>query len=158
MHTAAATRSTLGARGYGGIGAEEQDGGVGVRVGGGEGRWVKAAEGFMLFATRSLPAASLAPIPAQPAYFAAHFFSEALLRPLESDEVAQIVQGRYGAQLDRVQGLAALLVQAWELVRDEAAKVKEGGQGGTKREAGVRDLLRCVQLPSHLRGGETTAS
>lgn len=158
MHTAAATRSTPGARAYGGIGAEEQDGGVGVRVGGGEGRWVKAAEGFMLFATRSLPAASLAPIPPQPAYFAAHFFSEALLRPLESDEVAQIVQGRYGAQLDRVQGLAALLVQAWELVRDEAAKVKEGGQGGTKREAGVRDLLRCVQLPSHLRGGETTAS
>ncbi|GAA5843645.1 hypothetical protein JCM9279_000821 [Rhodotorula babjevae] len=154
MHTAAASRAgpSAGAAGraYGGIGAEEQDGGVGVRVGGGEGRWVKAAEGFMLFATRSLPASSLVPTPAQPAFFAAHFFGEALLRPLESAEVGQIVQGRYGAQLDRVQGLAALLVEAWEAVRAEAAKVKEGGQGGTKREAGVRDLLRWCRRVAHL--------
>ncbi|GAA5896896.1 hypothetical protein JCM8208_007119 [Rhodotorula glutinis] len=155
MHTAAASRAgpSAGAaagRAYGGIGAEEQDGGVGVRVGGGEGRWVKAAEGFMLFATRSLPASSLVPTPAQPAFFAAHFFGEALLRPLESAEVGQIVQGRYGAQLDRVHGLAALLVEAWEAVRHEAAKVKEGGQGGTKREAGVRDLLRWCRRVAHL--------
>ncbi|KPV75029.1 uncharacterized protein RHOBADRAFT_53933 [Rhodotorula graminis WP1] len=151
MHTAAASRAGPSAgRAYGGIGAEEQDGGVGVRVGGGEGRWVKAAEGFMLFATRSLPASSLVPTPAQPAFFAAHFFGEALLRPLESAEVGQIVQGRYGARLDRVQGFAALLVEAWEAVRDEAAKVKEGGQGGTKREAGVRDLLRWCRRVAHL--------
>ncbi|GAA6048627.1 hypothetical protein JCM3770_002064 [Rhodotorula araucariae] len=150
MHTAAASRAAMGGRAYGGIGAEEQDGGVGVRVGGGEGRWVKAAEGFMLFATRSLPAASLAPQPALPAFFAAHFFSDALLRPLESDEVATIVQGRYGPQLDRVQGLARLLVAAWEAVRDEAVKVKEGGQGGTKREVGVRDLLRWCRRVAHL--------
>ncbi|BGP48616.1 AAA ATPase midasin [Rhodotorula kratochvilovae] len=148
MHTAAASR--ISGRAYGGIGAEEQDGGVGVRVGGGEGRWVKAAEGFMLFATRSLPAASLAPAPAAPAFFAAHFFHDALLRPLESSEVATIVQGRYGPQLDRVHGLADLLVRAWEHVRDEAGRVKEGGQGGTKREVGVRDLLRWCRRVAHL--------
>ncbi|GJN90851.1 hypothetical protein Rhopal_003865-T1 [Rhodotorula paludigena] len=156
MHTAAASRSTGRTKAYGGIGAEEQDGGVGVRVGGGEGRWVKAAEGFMLFATRSIPVASLSASLASstsapaPTFFAAHFFADALLRPLDRDEVALIVQGRYGAQLDRVAGLATLLVEAWERVRDEAARVKDGGQGGTKREVGVRDLLRWCRRVAHL--------
>lgn len=154
MHTAASVRREQSLA-YGGIGAEEQDGGVGVRVGGGEGRWVKAAEGFMLFATRSLPPSSLldsaAPPPAN--FFASHFFSEAILAPLSGEEVGQIVQGRYGAQLGRVDGLAALLVSAWEAVREAAHRAKDaagGASGGTKREVGVRDLLRWCRRVAHL--------
>lgn len=154
MHTAASVRREQSLA-YGGIGAEEQDGGVGVRVGGGEGRWVKAAEGFMLFATRSLPPSSLldsaTPPPAN--FFASHFFSEAVLAPLSAEEVGQIVQGRYGAQLGRVEGLAALLVSAWEAVREAAHRAKDaagGASGGTKREVGVRDLLRWCRRVAHL--------
>ncbi|GAA5984033.1 hypothetical protein JCM10908_006021 [Rhodotorula pacifica] len=152
MHTAASARREQSLA-YGGIGAEEQDGGVGVRVGGGEGRWVKAAEGFMLFATRSVPASSLLDATTPTAnFFASHFFSEAVLAPLSSKEVGQIVQGRYGAQLGRVEGLAALLVSAWEAVRDAAARAKDaaGASGGTKREVGVRDLLRWCRRVAHL--------
>ncbi|GAA5875503.1 hypothetical protein JCM3774_003651 [Rhodotorula dairenensis] len=155
MHTAASVRREQGLA-YGGIGAEEQDGGVGVRVGGGEGRWVKAAEGFMLFATRSVPASSIADASAAPVaanFFASHFFSEAILAPLSSEEVAQIVQGRYGAQLECVDGLAALLVSAWEAVRDAAGRAKDAAGasgGGTRREVGVRDLLRWCRRVAHL--------
>ncbi|GAA6026009.1 hypothetical protein JCM8202_000005 [Rhodotorula sphaerocarpa] len=153
MHTAAHSRRAHSLA-YGGIGAEEQDGGVGVRVGGGEGRWVKAAEGFMLFATRSVPAASLTDVksPPPPTFFASHFFAEAILAPLSSVEVGQIVQGRYGPQLDRVEGLAALLVSAWEGVREAAFRAKDsaGAQGGTKRDVGVRDLLRWCRRVAHL--------
>ncbi|POY75159.1 hypothetical protein BMF94_1791 [Rhodotorula taiwanensis] len=153
MHTAAHARKTHSLA-YGGISAEEQDGGVGVRVGGGEGRWVKAAEGFMLFATRSVPATSLvdSASPNAPTFFASHFFSEAVLAPLSSEEVGQIVQGRYGDQLGRVGGLAALLVSSWEFVREAAFRAKDaaGAQGGTKREVGVRDLLRWCRRVAHL--------
>ncbi|GAA6044164.1 hypothetical protein JCM8097_003730 [Rhodosporidiobolus ruineniae] len=152
MHTSA-VQSAAG-KPYGGIGAEEADGGVGVRVGGGEGRWVKAGEGFMLVATRSVPISSLPSSPSDSAppatFFASHFFADVVLAPLASEEVAQIVKGRYGPQLDRVAGLAELLVEAWERVRELAAAVKEGGQGGTKRDVGVRDLLRWCRRVAHL--------
>ncbi|GAA5872063.1 hypothetical protein JCM8547_003087 [Rhodosporidiobolus lusitaniae] len=143
-------------RAYGGIGAEEADGGVGIRVGGGEGRWVKAAEGFMLFATRSVPLSSLRTAggadaaPSQAAFFASHYFRDVVLAPLASEEVGLIVKGRYGPQLDRVSGLAELLVESWERVRELAAAVKAGGQGGTKRDVGVRDLLRWCRRVAHL--------
>ncbi|GAA5820590.1 hypothetical protein JCM11251_003065 [Rhodosporidiobolus azoricus] len=139
---------------YGGIGAQEADGGVGVRVGGGEGRWVSAGEGFMLFATRSVPISSLpstAEEEAPPAtFFASHFFAPVLLPALSSAEVAQIVQGRYGPQLDRVGGLSELLVKSWEEVRDLNAQHKDGGKGGSKRDVGVRDLLRWCRRVAHL--------
>ncbi|BGP25033.1 midasin [Rhodotorula toruloides] len=141
MSTSASVLKSDG-RMYGGIGAEEQDGGVGLRIGGGEGRWVKAGEGFMLFATRSVSASSLVTTPPPATFFASHFFEEAVLSPLNSNEVAQIVQGRYGASLDRVTGLARVLVDAWECVREAVRDVKDTSGGGTKREIGVRDLLR----------------
>ncbi|BGP32484.1 AAA ATPase midasin [Rhodotorula toruloides] len=144
---------------YGGIGAEEQDGGVGLRVGGGEGRWVKAGEGFMLFATRSVPATSLVPTPPPANFFASHFFEEAVLSPFNSDEVAQIVQGRYGASLDRVNGLARLLVDAWERVREAVRDGRDSSVGGTKREIGVRDLLRwCRRVAALLPAGMNLAA
>ncbi|GAA5999947.1 hypothetical protein JCM10207_005984 [Rhodosporidiobolus poonsookiae] len=152
LFTSASQRAA--GRAYGGIGAAESDGGVGVRVGGGEGRWVPAAEGFMLFATRSVPLSSLPATPADAppvtTFFASHFFEDVVLPALQSDEVAQIVQGRYGAQLDRVAGLAELLVTSWEEVRELASRIKEGGQGGTKRDVGVRDLLRWCRRVAHL--------
>ncbi|GAA6035232.1 hypothetical protein NBRC10512_006266 [Rhodotorula toruloides] len=158
MSTSASVLKSDG-RVYGGIGAEEQDGGVGLRVGGGEGRWVKAGEGFMLFATRSVPASSLVSKPPPATFFASHFFEEAVLSPLNSDEVAQIVQGRYGASLDRVDGLARLLVDAWERVRDAARDVKDSSGGGTKREIGVRDLLRwCRRVAALLPAGMNLAA
>ncbi|GAA5967871.1 hypothetical protein JCM11641_005792 [Rhodosporidiobolus odoratus] len=139
---------------YGGIGAEEADGGVGIRVGGGEGRWVRAGEGFMLFATRSVPASSLSTDASAPSptatFFASHFFEDVVLRPLDSAEVAQIVKGRYGPQLDRVGGLAELLVESWERVGELATLAKDGGQGGSKRDVGVRDLLRWCRRVAHL--------
>ncbi|BGP16616.1 hypothetical protein JCM10213_000468 [Rhodosporidiobolus nylandii] len=152
MYTSASQAAT--GRAYGGIGAEEADGGVGVRVGGGEGRWVPAGEGFMLFATRSVLTSSLPATPtdaAPPAtFFASHFFQDVVLPPLASEEVAQIVKGRYGPQLDRVGGLAELLVRSWEQVRELAATVKDAGQGGSKRDVGVRDLLRWCRRVAHL--------
>ncbi|BGP02385.1 AAA ATPase midasin [Rhodotorula toruloides] len=158
MSTSASVLKSDG-RMYGGIGAEEQDGGVGLRVGGGEGRWVKAGEGFMLFATRSVPATSLVPTPPPATFFASHFFDEAVLSPLNSDEVAQIVQGRYGASLDRVNGLARLLVDAWERVREAVRDVKDSSGGGTKREIGVRDLLRwCRRVAALLPAGMNLAA
>ncbi|GAA6063185.1 hypothetical protein JCM10212_006851 [Sporobolomyces blumeae] len=151
--------------GRGGIGAEEEDGGVGVRLG--DGKWVKAREGFMLFATRSVPLSSMTAsasvstsststsvspsisVP-PPAFFASHFFDEVVLAPLSNAEVGQIVQGRYAA-LERVGRLRETLVEAWEKVRDASARqtgTKEAG--GSKRDVGVRDLLRWCRRVSAL--------
>ena len=130
----------------GGLGSEEQDGGVGVRLG--DGKWIKAREGFMLFATRSVPISSIslseegvvtAP---QASFFASHFFEEVVLEPLSNDEVGEIVKGRYEA-LERIVGLRECLVGAWEKVRD--GNTRQSGTkevGGSKRDVGVRDLLR----------------
>lgn len=111
---------------------------VGVKVGGGEGRWVKAGRGFMLFATRSTSSTS-AEGPGAAQFFSAPFWSEVHRPALEREEVEQIVAGRYPA-LKRC-GMVAGLIEAWEGVRAVEEKVKEGG-GGTARRTGVRDLLR----------------
>lgn len=132
--------------GRGGIGSDEQDGGVGVRLG--DGKWVKAREGFMLFATRSVPISSIstseegiisAP---QASFFASHFFDEVVLEPLTNEEVGAIVRGRY-ASLERIRGLREILVGAWEKVRESSARQSGTKEvGGSKRDVGVRDLLR----------------
>lgn len=116
---------------YGG-GAREEHGGVGVRVGGGDGRWVPAGKGFMLFATRSTDSVL------EPTFFSSGFWSEVRLPRLEGSEVATIVEGRY-ERLEKA-GLAKTLIAAWEAARE--VKVKEGVHAGTVRPLGVRDLMR----------------
>ncbi|GAA5925946.1 AAA family ATPase midasin [Sporobolomyces koalae] len=137
----------------GGIGAEEQDGGVGVRLG--DGKWVKAREGFMLFATRSVPISSIATVEDQviappSSFFASHFFEEVVLAPLSNEEVGQIVKGRY-PELERVGGLRETLVGAWERVREVSLRQTGTKEvGGSKRDVGVRDLLRWCRRISAL--------
>jgi midasin len=134
-------------QGRGGIGAEEQDGGVGVRLG--DGKWVKAREGFMLFATRSVPIHSITvneqdkQVQVPPStFFASHFFDEVVLSPLSNEEVGQIVKGRY-PRLDKVGSLRETLVGAWEKVREVSTRQTGTKEvGGSKRDVGVRDLLR----------------
>ncbi|GAA5961125.1 hypothetical protein JCM3765_001235 [Sporobolomyces pararoseus] len=141
------------AQGRGGIGAEEQDGGVGVRLG--DGKWVKAKEGFMLFATRSVPISSITvesdQVQVPPSsFFASHFFDEVVLAPLSNDEVGQIVKGRY-PRLDKVGSLRETLVGAWEKVRDVSTRQAGTKEvGGSKRDVGVRDLLRWCRRVSAL--------
>ncbi|GAA5887893.1 hypothetical protein JCM5296_001800, partial [Sporobolomyces johnsonii] len=136
-----------------GAGAEEQDGGVGVRLG--DGKWVKASEGFMMFATRSVPVSSLSSdsssqAPPQAAFFAAHFFDEVILRPLSNEEVGEVVKGRYPS-LEQVGGLREQLVGAWERIRELGARQQgKVESGGSKRDVGLRDLLRWCRRVSAL--------
>lgn len=121
-----------------GGGAGEENGGVGVRVGGGSGKWVRAGQGFMLFATRSIDSTTSSQ-PADANFFASHFFSHVWLPAPRLEEISTIVEGRY----ERLQknGLGRRLIGVWEDAR--AVVVREGG-AGTGRPIGVRDLLRCV--------------
>lgn len=121
---------------WGGGGGEEHAG-VGVRVGGGEGRWVQAGQGFMLFATRSVSSSSSSSTEA-PAFFTAPYWSEIRRPALEGAEVHSIVSGRYPA-LERA-ALAERLIRAWEKVK--GVESKEGVSAGTARSVGVRDLMR----------------
>ncbi|GAA5887759.1 hypothetical protein JCM16303_005070 [Sporobolomyces ruberrimus] len=149
-----AERMFDGKRG-GGIGAKEEDGGVGVRLG--DGKWVKAREGFMLFATRSVPINSITitndeggVVVPQASFFASHFFEEVVLEPLSNEEVGEIVKGRYTG-LERVGGLREVLVGAWEKVREVSQRQGVGKEvGGSKRDVGVRDLLRWCRRVSAL--------
>ncbi|SCZ88717.1 BZ3500_MvSof-1268-A1-R1_Chr2-1g04590 [Microbotryum saponariae] len=113
-----------------GDGADQHNFGVGVKVGGGAGRWVKAGAGFMLFATRSTTSSEGAE------FFGQHFFKELRLPGLEGAELKQVIEGRF-EKLG--QGLGRKMIEVWESVR--SIKGKEVG-GGTKRDGGVRDLLR----------------
>lgn len=110
-----------------GEGGGEEEGGVGVRISGGQGKWVKAGKGFMLFATSS--SASKASLD----FFGAHFLSEVRLDAPTLDEVGDIVEGRFG-RLGKA-GLAKGMIEVWE-------KVRLGS--GKGREVGVRDLIRFV--------------
>lgn len=131
-----ASESSIGGS-YGG-GTNEENGGVGVRVSGGSGRWVPAGRGFMLFATRSVESVSLSR-PAEANFFAAHFFSEVWMTAPHAQEIAMIVEGRY--ERLAANGLSTRLIGVWE--RTRAVAVREGG-AGTGRTVGVRDLLRCA--------------
>jgi midasin len=110
------------------VGKGEEGGSVGVRVGGGTGRWVEAGPGFMLFATRSIERKS------EPSFFASAFWSEVWIERQGREEIAMIVKGRY----ERLGELGDRLIGVWEEVR----KVREGGKIGMGRVVGVRDLLR----------------
>lgn len=114
-----------------GGGTGEEGGGVGVRVGGGEGRWVRAGRGFMLFATRSIE------IHSEPNFFSSNFFSEIWFDRPNSVEIGEIVEGRY--ERLRLVGWGARLINVWEDSR--AVVAKESGTG-TVRPIGVRDLMR----------------
>ncbi|KAL8290339.1 hypothetical protein RQP46_002597 [Phenoliferia psychrophenolica] len=127
-----ASESAAGAA-WGG-GGNEESGGVGVRVGGGEGRWVSAGRGFMLFATRSVEGATTA---SDASFFSSGFWSEVWMDGPSPEEIGLIVEGRYPRL--RAAGLAERLIGVWDGVRDVV--VKDGG-AGTNRSIGVRDLVR----------------
>ena len=129
-----ASESAVGAA-WGG-GGNEESGGVGVRVGGGEGRWVSAGRGFMLFATRSVDGGVSGAGP-EANFFTSGFWSEVWMDGPKRDEIGLIVQGRYPRL--RAAGLAERLIGVWDGVRDVV--VKDGG-AGTNRSIGVRDLMR----------------
>ena len=129
-----ASEAAVGGAWGGGTG--EESGGVGVRVGGGSGRWVAAGKGFMLFATRSVESSISGTAP-EVSFFASQFFSEVHLARPNRDEIALIVQGRY-ERLGKT-GLAATLIEVWEQVNGVAVK---DGTAGTARPNGVRDLMR----------------
>jgi midasin len=128
-----------------GDGTGEENGGVGVRVGGGSGRWVKAGKGFMLFSTRSVESSSSAAStskssrPADATFFASHFFSEVWMPAPGLEEIATIVEGRYERLM--ANGLGRRLIGVWESAR--SVLIRDGG-AGTGRPIGVRDLLRLV--------------
>lgn len=132
-----ASESEVGGAWGGGTG--EEGGGVGVRVGGGEGRWVRAGRGFMLFATRSIE------IYSEPNFFASQFFSEIWFERPNSKEIGEIVEGRY--ERLRLVGWGSRLISVWEDSRVVVAK--ESGTG-TVRPIGVRDLMRQVLSLSRL--------
>lgn len=118
-----------------GGGTGEENGGVGVRVGGGEGRWVRAGRGFMLFATRSTELRS------EPTFFSSSFFTEIWMDKPEREEIVRIVGGRY-ERLERA-GWGDRLIGIWENAK--LVGKKESGSsngGGSIREVGVRDLMR----------------
>lgn len=143
-----ASESSIGGAWGGGTG--EDDGGVGVRVGGGDGRWVRAGKGFMLFATRSVEAGTSTinfGRPVDASFFAAHFFSEIWMPAPDQDEVAMIVEGRYPRLV--VGGLGRRLIGVWDAAK--SVVVREGG-AGTGRAIGVRDLLRYVVAPITMLG------
>ncbi|KAM0791302.1 hypothetical protein ACM66B_005774 [Microbotryomycetes sp. NB124-2] len=130
-----ASESTVGAA-WGG-GADEESGGVGIRIGGGGdgGKWVKAGKGFMLFATRSTD--SVAPA----SFFASHFWKEVVVPGLDRSEVEMIVRGRYPRLQDA--GLVEVLIEAWQRIR--SINVQDGNHAGTSRPVGVRDLMRWAR-------------
>lgn len=130
--------SEMAVGGSWGGGAGEEDGGVGVRVGGGEGRWVRAGKGFMLFGTRSLEFGKGAR-PAEPTFFGNHFWREVVLDAPGREEVMEIVKGRY--ERLREVGLGERLIEVWERVRE--VREREA-KSGTARSIGVRDLMRSV--------------
>lgn len=134
-----------------GAGASEEAGGVGVRVGGGEGRWVRAGAGFMLFATRSVNSETAS----EPTFFTSDFWSEVRMDRLGKEEVGLIVNGRF-ERLEKA-GLAQPLIETWEKVGE--VKVKEGIAAGTVRPVGVRDLMRYVRAfrCSHARVADSLA-
>ncbi|KAI5480555.1 hypothetical protein MNV49_000251, partial [Pseudohyphozyma bogoriensis] len=118
-----------------GGGAGEEGGGVGVRVGGGQGRWVRAGRGFMLFATRSVE--SRIGDRSEANFFSSHFFSEVWMERPGRLEIGLIVLGRY-ERLAKT-GLTERMIDVWEKAREVGSK--EGG-AGTVRPVGVRDLMR----------------
>ncbi|KAK4705526.1 midasin, partial [Phenoliferia sp. Uapishka_3] len=129
-----ASESAVGAA-WGG-GGNEESGGVGVRVGGGEGRWVSAGRGFMLFATRSVEGGIGGAGP-EATFFTSSFWSEVWMDGPKRDEIELIVEGRYPRL--KAAGLAERLIGVWDGVREVV--VKDGG-AGTNRSIGVRDLMR----------------
>lgn len=145
-----ASESAVGAA-WGG-GGNEESGGVGVRVGGGEGRWVSAGRGFMLFATRSVEAGVGGQGP-EASFFTSAFWSEVWMDGPGRQEIGLIVEGRYPRL--KGAGLAERLIAVWEGVREVVVK---DGHAGTNRSTGVRDLMRYVFLPSFLTLRDPRAS
>ncbi|KAK4054525.1 AAA ATPase midasin [Microbotryomycetes sp. JL201] len=124
-----------------GGGADEESGGVGIRIGGGDGgKWVKAGKGFMLFATRSTESSTPA------SFFASHFWTEVTMPALTRSEVEAIVKGRHPRLEDA--RLVNVLIEGWEKIK--AINVHDGNHGGINRPIGVRDLMRWARRVDRL--------
>lgn len=110
------------------------DGGGGYAVAGIEaaGRFVRAKEGFALFATRSNTALA--------SFFGVQQWCEVGLEAPTVEEAVEIVQARF----ERVR-FAKVLVEVWMALREV-----EGRTTGKGRAIGFRDLIKCVPLPPSL--------
>ena len=122
--------------------------GVGVLAGG---RWVPAAEGFMLFATRSVQSSAAAAerdiASRSPTFFGAQYWSNVWLPLPTIDEIRQIIFGRFPKLHEAVAGK---LVEVWDAVRTAANAVSGPSTGaGMSRDVGIRDLVKWCERAQH---------
>lgn len=120
--------------------------GVGVFAGG---KWVPAAEGFMLFATRSIQSTAAANDAASrlPTFFGSQYWSNVWLSLPTLEEVRQIIAGRF-PKLH--QAVAGKLVEIWDGVRAAANATSGPSSGaGMSRDVGIRDLVKWCERAQH---------
>ena len=117
--------------------------GVGVFAGG---KWVPAAEGFMLFATRSvLSSAAFEHDSASrlPTFFGKQYWSNVWLPLPVLEEVREIVSGRFSKLHSAI---VAKLVEIWDAVRTAANAISGPSTGaGMSRDVGIRDLVKWCE-------------
>lgn len=114
--------------------------GVGIFAGG---NWVSAAEGFMLFATRSVQSSAAADpdsLARLPTFFGSQYWSRVWLSPPTLAEVGQIVSGRF----PKIHAaIAGKLVEVWDNVRSAANSASGPSTGaGMTRDVTIRDLVK----------------
>lgn len=134
--------------GWGGV----QSNGIGVHAGG---EWVEAAENFMLFATRSVPAVAAqaqsstsAKHHATPSFFGSQYWSEVWMDLPSHDEIQAIVEGRF-PRLSKA--IADTLVQTWAGIAEAANSLYSTSNTGLARSVGIRDLLKwCRRVEAAL--------
>lgn len=129
--------------GWGGAGKDA----VGVNAGG---QWVEAAEGFMLFATRSVPLTSsdADAFSRRPLFFGSEYWSMVWAEMPSLDDTKQIVAGTYPRLHPHV---ASRLVDVWDAVRQVANSPAGSSGTGMAREIGIRDLMRwCNRIQARL--------
>ena len=138
--------------GWGGAGKDA----VGVTA---DGKWVEAAEGFMLFATRSVLPSSTdeSALRQQPAFLGCQYWTDIWMDLPTLDETRQIVSGTFPKLHE---AMVAKLVDMWHNVKLNANSPTGSSGSGMSRNIGLRDLMRwCnrvnLRLPADI---EVTSS
>ena len=122
------------------------DNGVGVLAGG---PWVPAAEGFMLFATRSVQSASSDVMHAQQpgaTFLGNQYWTNVWLDLPTLEETRRIVQGRFTRLSE---GLVGRLVEVWDAVKHVANGATGSSGTGMSRDVGIRDLVKWCERVQH---------
>jgi midasin len=122
------------------------EGSVGVFAGG---RWIEAAEGFALFATRSIANTSSSSSEPSPVNFVGcQYWTQVSLDLPNLEETTQIVAGCY-PRLN--ESIVDTLVGAWQLLATIANSPTGSSSGGMSRPIGMRALLVwCRRVQSRL--------